>query len=134
MTRPAAGRAERIREQIASTSLRRVPRAPARSLARWITGPSASGSLKGTPSSITCAPASMAASAISRVASRLGSPAVRYTISPGLGSKWSAIGNFQTPQLRVPQVPVLEAGIHQFHKLLQLQLTGKYAHILVAAS
>ena len=30
-------------------------------MARWMMGPSASGSLKGTPSSITSAPASMAA-------------------------------------------------------------------------
>ncbi len=44
----------------------------ARSLARWITGPSATGSLKGTPSSMTSAPASMAASATSRDTSRDG--------------------------------------------------------------
>ena len=49
-----------------------VPRATARSLARWITGPSASGSLNGTPSSITSAPASMAAIAMARVASSVG--------------------------------------------------------------
>ena len=35
------------------------------SLARWITGPSATGSLKGTPNSITSAPAEIAASATS---------------------------------------------------------------------
>ena len=46
----------------ASTSCRRVPFFTARSLARWITGPSARGSLKGTPSSSTSAPASIAAS------------------------------------------------------------------------
>jgi hypothetical protein len=59
----------------AQTSLRRVPRARARSLARWMTGPSASGSLKGTPSSMTSAPASMAARAISREADRSTRPA-----------------------------------------------------------
>ncbi len=45
----------------------RIPRASARSEARWITGPSASGSEKGKPSSIRSAPASTAARASSGV-------------------------------------------------------------------
>src|SRR5271170_3407315 len=45
-------------------------------------GPSATGSLNGTPSSITSAPASAAASTIFPVASSDGSPAVIYATSP----------------------------------------------------
>ena len=45
----------------------RIPRASARSDARWITGPSASGSENGKPSSTTSAPASTAARASSGV-------------------------------------------------------------------
>ena len=55
-----------------STPAKLVPCCSARSLARWMTGPSATGSLNGTPSSITSAPASIAASATSREVSRLG--------------------------------------------------------------
>ena len=46
-------------------------------LDRWIVGPSAVGSEKGTPSSITSAPASTIASTRASVVSRSGSPAVR---------------------------------------------------------
>jgi hypothetical protein len=53
-----------------------MPRASARSPACWITGPSAIGSLKGTPSSITSAPPAASACMISGVASAYGSPAV----------------------------------------------------------
>src|SRR5580658_2967519 len=77
-------------------------------------GPSASGSLKGTPNSITSAPASIAASTISRVTSRLGSPAVIYATKPGLCWKWIGIGVRSNP--------------------LQIELAGDDAHILVAAS
>ena len=45
----------------------RMPRASARSEARWITGPSASGSEKGKPSSTMSAPASTATRASSGV-------------------------------------------------------------------
>src|SRR5579859_2097076 len=59
-----------------------VPPRNARSLARWIVGPSATGSLNGTPSSITSAPASAAASTIFSVAASDGSPAVIYATNP----------------------------------------------------
>jgi hypothetical protein len=52
-----------------------MPFASARSEAFWITGPSAIGSEKGTPSSITSAPAAAIASITSTVASGNGSPA-----------------------------------------------------------
>src|SRR5580700_294300 len=45
-------------------------------------GPSATGSLKGTPSSITSAPALAAASTIFSLAASEGSPAVTYATSP----------------------------------------------------
>src|SRR5580704_16717918 len=64
------------------TPARVVPLRSARSLARWITGPSATGSLNGTPSSITSAPASAAASTIFSVAASDGSPAVMYATRP----------------------------------------------------
>jgi hypothetical protein len=48
----------------------------ARSLARWITGPSAIGSENGTPSSITSAPAATMPCISSTVTSAYGSPAV----------------------------------------------------------
>ena len=53
-----------------------MPRASARSLAFWTTGPSAIGSLNGTPSSITSAPAATIARMICGVVSACGSPAV----------------------------------------------------------
>ena len=53
-----------------------MPRASARSLAFWITGPSAIGSENGTPSSIMSAPPAASACMISGVASANGSPAV----------------------------------------------------------
>ena len=51
-----------------------TPLASARSEAFWITGPSAIGSEKGTPSSMMSAPASAMASITSTVASGSGSP------------------------------------------------------------
>src|SRR5262245_28524592 len=53
-----------------------APAASAGSEARWIVGPSAIGSLNGTPTSRISAPAPARASARSAVASRFGSPAV----------------------------------------------------------
>ena len=61
---------------MASTCGRPMPRDSARSLAFWMTGPSAMGSLKGTPSSMMSAPPSASACMISGVASAKGSPAV----------------------------------------------------------
>lgn len=51
------------------------PALSARSAASWFTAPSASGSEKGTPSSMTSAPASARPRMISRHLSRDGSPA-----------------------------------------------------------
>jgi hypothetical protein len=51
-------------------------------LEAWIMGPSARGSLKGTPSSMQSAPAWASAGTSSRVASMSGKPAVRKRISP----------------------------------------------------
>jgi hypothetical protein len=53
-----------------------MPPASARSLARWITGPSASGSEKGTPTSRTAAPACASAIRIRAEVLPSGSPAV----------------------------------------------------------
>ncbi len=47
-----------------------------------MTGPSASGSLKGTPSSTASAPAATSAGTNSLVASRSGNPAVKKRMSP----------------------------------------------------
>src|SRR3954469_13125639 len=58
-----------------------APEASARVPAAWITGPSASGSENGTPSSTRSAPASAYASPIAADASRLGNPPIRYGIS-----------------------------------------------------
>ena len=55
-----------------------VPFRSARIEARWMVGPSAVGSEKGTPISMISAPACWTATRSSPVASRLGSPAVRY--------------------------------------------------------
>src|SRR5271170_1364385 len=55
-----------------------------------IVGPSATGSLNGTPSSITSAPASAAASTIFSDASSDGSPAVMYATRPSSPASESA--------------------------------------------
>jgi hypothetical protein len=57
-TRGSDGARVRTRPTISRTPRSVVPALRARSLARWITGPSAVGSLNGTPTSITSAPAS----------------------------------------------------------------------------
>src|SRR5215212_6643029 len=59
----------------------------ARSEALWMTGPSATGSLNGTPSSITVAPASANSTRRRPVVSRSGSPAVMKGIRPRLPSR-----------------------------------------------
>src|SRR6056297_2705536 len=60
-----------------------VPAASARWIAFWIVGPSAIGSEKGIPSSITSAPPAASASTYSAVASGSGTPAVTYGTSDG---------------------------------------------------
>ena len=67
---------------IASAARRLPPAASARSVARWMTGPSASGSENGTPTSMTSAPARSSAFRISAERGRSGSPAVVYVIRP----------------------------------------------------
>src|SRR6185437_2761319 len=67
---------------IASTSRSDTPLRSARSDERWITGPSAIGSEKGTPSSITSAPPAASACMNSTVRAGSGSPAVMNGISP----------------------------------------------------
>ena len=66
---------------MASTSTRPMWLRSARSEERWITGPSAIGSEKGMPSSITSAPPSASAFMIGTVRRGLGSPAVTKGIS-----------------------------------------------------
>ena len=61
---------------MARTWARPMPRASAFSPAFWITGPSAMGSEKGTPSSITSEPAATIACISSGVMSANGKPAV----------------------------------------------------------
>src|SRR3990172_9559982 len=64
------------------TFSRVAPAARARSVARWITGPSARGSENGTPTSSTSAPARSRRLRISADRARSGSPAVTYVINP----------------------------------------------------
>src|SRR5215813_7734503 len=61
-----------------------APAASARVAAAWITGPSASGSENGTPSSRRSAPASMQASPTAREASTSGKPPIRYGMRAAL--------------------------------------------------
>src|SRR5690606_35867885 len=65
----------------ASTSASFTPCASARSLARWIVGPSAIGSENGTPSSMMSAPAATHWRRTSSVTARVGNPTVMEGIS-----------------------------------------------------
>ena len=80
---------------MAKTSPGFTPLASARSLARWITGPSAMGSENGIPSSIASAPAATSLCIIATVIDGSGSPAVMNGInaarSPRSFSKVCAI-------------------------------------------
>ncbi len=67
----------------ASEARRLPPAASARSVARWMTGPSASGSENGTPTSRTSAPPRSSARRICADRGRSGSPAVVKVTSPG---------------------------------------------------
>src|ERR1700728_1975523 len=60
-----------------------VPACKARSLPRWITGPSAMGSEKGTPSSMRSAPPRSRAAISLGVAEGDGSPATMYAMRAG---------------------------------------------------
>src|SRR4051794_16659002 len=71
-----------------------APSASARVPAAWMTGPSASGSENGTPSSTRSAPASAQARPIASERSRSGNPPIRYGIRaarPGAAAKAAAI-------------------------------------------
>src|SRR5918994_2683971 len=77
-----------------STPCNVAPAASARVPAAWITGPSASGSENGTPSSSRSAPASAHAAPIATVASRSGKPPIRYGIRaarPGAAANAAAM-------------------------------------------
>src|SRR5262245_19050341 len=74
-----------------STSASEVPCFNARSLERWMVGPSAIGSEKGTPSSMMSAPPETSASMMGTVAAGLGSPAVTKGISAFLFCAWSLL-------------------------------------------
>ena len=76
ITRPVDCECSRISAASFNTCSSDVLCFRARSLALWITGPSATGSLKGTPSSIVRAPALIAEKIISRVVGASGSPQV----------------------------------------------------------
>ena len=66
----------RIRPAISSTFFKVVPAARATCPACWITGPSAIGSEKGTPSSTISAPASIRRSISASFSSGVGQPTV----------------------------------------------------------
>src|SRR6516162_1248174 len=93
MSSPTFGACWRTSLARFNTDINVVPERNARSLARWIAGPSATGSLNGTPSSITSAPAPIAANTTSLVVCKSGSPQVTYATSPGLCLKVSDIGS-----------------------------------------
>ncbi len=78
-----ASMADRVSRIIFSAPRSVDPLASARSDARWITGPSASGSENGIPTSRTSAPFFASETRISAVRARSGSPAVTKATSPG---------------------------------------------------
>src|SRR5437588_2754443 len=75
------GTRSEIARPTSSTPSTVAPRLSAAVPAAWITGPSASGSENGTPSSIRSAPDSAYPSPIRRDVSRSGKPPIRYGIS-----------------------------------------------------
>src|SRR6476620_12474864 len=104
---------------MASTSARPTPCASARSLARWMTGPSAIGSENGTPSSITSAPPPTSACMSGTALAGVGSPAVTKGISA-----------FRASRRSVSKV----AAIRDIGRLeLDAELLCDGVHVLVAA-
>src|SRR4051794_6881462 len=88
-------------EAISSTAMTVAPAASARVPAAWITGPSASGSENGTPSSTRSAPPSAYASPIARDVARSGNPPIRYGIRAArLPDPANAAAIRSTPALR----------------------------------
>src|SRR5215204_3246544 len=99
---------------MARTLCRLAPEAIARSVARWITGPSASGSEKGTPISRTSAPASSRRVMISADFVRSGSPAVTYVTRPVRLSLRSSVKRSSI----LPTSGLLEDLLHAVHVLV----------------
>src|SRR6267378_7609490 len=115
----------RIRRTSSRTPARVVPALSARSEARWIVGPSASGSLNGTPSSITSAPASARARTNLCVASSDGSPAVMYATMPSSPAVRSSAKRFEI------RVEFWDALVIDVGRLKQPLIR---VHVLVAAA
>src|SRR5271156_5926612 len=108
-----------------------VPPFRARSLARWMVGPSATGSLNGTPSSITSAPASAAASAIFSVASSDGSPAVMYATRPS----WPASASSRKRRpMRPPVFPASVCAAEVDLGIAASDIAGESVHVFIAAA
>src|SRR4051812_3027569 len=108
---------------VASAVRRLPPAASARSVARWITGPSASGSENGTPTSSTSAPARSSAFRISADRGRSGSPAVVNVISPGRPSarRRTNVSSIREPLRRAAKgllhrVDILVSTTRQVHQ------------------
>src|SRR5919201_5906025 len=91
------------RAATSSTPCSVAPAASARVPAAWITGPSASGSENGTPSSIRSAPASAQARPIAIEVRRSGKPPIMYGISaarPGAALNAAAMRSVPDSKLR----------------------------------
>src|SRR3954471_17577448 len=98
-------------EAISSTAMTVAPAASARVPAAWITGPSASGSENGTPSSTRSAPPSAYASPIARDVARSGNPPIRYGIRAArLPDPANAAAIRSTPALRDAPTALIASG------------------------
>src|SRR5882724_3358269 len=125
-----------------------TPCLSARSLERWMVGPSAIGSEKGTPSSMMSAPAPGSACMIGTVIAGLGSPAVTKGISAFFLCAWSFLnvsgmrdmfrqvggmkdeGGSENPGL--PSSAVFR--LHPWLLQLKTRAFGDGIHVLVAAA
>src|SRR5690348_13155904 len=122
---------ERNAVTMAMTSESATPSARARSDARWITGPSAIGSEKGTPSSIASAPAATSAFISGTVVAGDGSPAVTYGINavrPAERSRANVASIRFTPPSSPRRVTLRTAVELETHAI------GDGSHVLVAAA
>src|SRR6266404_315695 len=115
----------RMRRTRSITPASVVPDFRERSDARWMVGPSASGSLNGTPSSITSAPASARARTNLCVASSDGSPAVMYATMPSSPAARSSAKRFEI------RVEFWDALVIAVGRLKQPLIR---VHVLVAAA
>src|SRR5258708_36556952 len=89
-------------------------------------GPSARGSLKGMPSSMTSAPASASARTNFRVASKEGSPAVIYATMPSSPEARSSAKRLEI-RVKLGEAAAIACG-------KRLEKTGISVHVLVAAA